>query len=60
MNSNLVGNLTFSKRPMTHSGDSKWGNTFLEESNDLSVLYTKYVMESVGGTVRKGKTIHCH
>ena len=35
------------------------GNTFLEESNDLLVLYTKYIMEAVGGNVRKGETIHC-
>ena len=35
------------------------GNTFLEASNDLPVLYTKYIMESVGGTVRKVETMHC-
>ena len=29
------------------------GNPFLEESNDLLVLDTKYIMESVAGTVRK-------
>ena len=33
------------------------GNPFLEESNDLLVLDTKYIMESVAGTVRKVETI---
>ena len=33
------------------------GNTFLEESNDLLVLDTKDIMESVAGTVRKVETI---
>ena len=33
------------------------GNPFLEESNDLLDLYTKYIMESVAGTVRKVETI---
>ena len=33
------------------------GNPFLEESNDLLVLDTKYIMESVDGTVRKVETI---
>ena len=33
------------------------GNPFLEESNDLLVLYTKDIMESVTGTVRKVETI---
>ena len=33
------------------------GNPFLEESNDLLVLYTKDIMESVAGTIRKVKTI---
>ena len=32
------------------------GNQFLEESNDLLVLDTKYIMESVAGTVRKVET----
>ena len=29
------------------------GNPFLEESNDVLVLDTKYIMESVPGTVMK-------
>ena len=33
------------------------GNPFLEESNDLLVLDTKYIMESVAGTVKKVETI---
>ena len=33
------------------------GNPFLEESNDLLVLDTTYIMESVAGTVRKVETI---
>ena len=33
------------------------GNPFLEESNDLLVLDTKYIMESVDGTVREVETI---
>ena len=33
------------------------GNPFLEESNDLLVLDTKYIMESIAGTVRKVETI---
>ncbi len=33
------------------------GNPFLEESNDLLVLDTKEIMESVAGTVRKVETI---
>ena len=33
------------------------GNPFLEESNDLLVIDTKYIMESVAGTVRKVETI---
>ena len=33
------------------------GNPFLEESNDLLVLYTKDIMESVAVTVRKVETI---
>ena len=32
------------------------GNPFLEESNDLLVLDTKYIMESEAGTVRKVET----
>ena len=34
------------------------GNQFLEESNDLLVLDTKYIMETVGGTLRKRETMH--
>ena len=33
------------------------GNPFLEESNYLLVLDTKYIMETVAGTVRKVETI---
>ena len=33
------------------------GNPFLEESNDLRVLHTTDIMESVAGTVRKVETI---
>ena len=33
------------------------GDPCLEESNDLLVLDTKYIMESVAGTVRKVETI---
>ena len=33
------------------------GNPLLEESNDILVLDTKYIMESVTGTVRKVETI---
>ncbi len=33
------------------------GNPFLEESNDLLVLDTKYIMESVAGTVKKWKPL---
>ena len=33
------------------------GNPCLEESNDLLVLDTKYIMESVAGTVKKVETI---
>ena len=33
------------------------GNPFLEESNDLLVLYTKHIMESVAGTIRKVENI---
>ena len=33
------------------------GDPFLEESNDLLVLDTKYIMETVAGTVKKVETI---
>ena len=40
-----------------HEGNWGMGNLFLEESNDLLLLDTKYIVESVAGTVMKVKTI---
>ena len=55
MNSNLESSL---KDVQSHTVVLQdMGNPFLEESNNLLVIDTKDIMESVAGTVRKVETI---
>ena len=45
------------RRPISHSFIQDMGNPFLEESNDLLVLDTRYIMESFAGNVVKVNNI---